>query len=101
MPSAKLINTNLDEEQLELVNWFRTEATEFRQFGKELLAFIWTSDLVELKELLLKNNSDYFSDGVMKLEYNGEDIIVNVTDICFQFGIDPKLVSDDYRVDDD
>lgn len=87
----------MEDEVVELVNWLKEKPSEYRRVDDELLAFIWHSDLSDLADLLKEANGDYFTDGAMKLEFNGEDIIFDAMVICSNFGINPKLIYPDYK----
>jgi len=95
--AVKIVNANLDDEVLELANWLANEVGEYRAFVEpknELLAFIYPSQLDELKERLEAINSDYFTDGTMKMEYNGSDLVIDVYPILKANGIEASWITD-------
>lgn len=97
--STKIIQGNLDDDELALANWLANEVGEYRDItdgnGKrtQKLAFIYPSQLDELKDLLEACDSDYFTDGTMKLEFNGTDLVVDVSPICRRFDIDESWLA--------
>lgn len=100
----KLVNTDLEPEQLELANWLIENVSEWRRYdGNKLFAFIYPSDLQELGELLEAMNSDFFTDGTWKLEYNGTDLVFDAAGILeYTCGIDDfSLVYPEWSKDND
>lgn len=102
----KLINTDLDEKHLRLANWLREEVSEFRQskdeYGRpELLAFIVPVDMIEFKTLMEDIFPDYFSEGTLHCEFNGDDIVVDILPILeWHLGIAPELIYEEWRAND-
>lgn len=99
--AIKIVQAGLDDSELELANWLANEVGEYRDITdfngklKQKLAFIPTYDLDDLKDKLEACDTDWFTDGTMKLEYNGSDLVFDVLPICRRFEIEPDWLVDD------
>lgn len=102
----KIINSDLGEEELALANFLANRISEYRYFNyseasgitpkEQLLAFLYPYDLEELTEYLVALNSDFFTDGTLRLDFNGSDLVLDILPILRSYRIDPKLITDEY-----
>lgn len=95
--SKKLVNIDLDEEQLALLNWLLEEPSEIRFAGdNDYLIFLSEYQLEDFWKLC---GDGWFDDGAQKLHFNGTDYVIDVYDLLNHKGIDPSLLKENYEDD--
>lgn len=97
---SKLVNLDIQPDQLDLANWLIDNVSEFRQTShNELLAFITPYDFGDFAKKLEACDPDYFTDGVLEVSYNGSDFVIDIAYILrYTCGIkDFSIIDPEWR----